>query len=109
MEGFNTIVITDRKREGFYKQFNFIDTVLSFDKIDEAVDLINRNEESVLVPHGSLVEYLGQERVNKITTKFLGIEIYLSGKEISTRRCFCLKHPTSKFLKRLKDQKTLIG
>ncbi len=66
MEGFQTSVITDTKREKFYQQFNFIDKVLAFKDIDEAVDLINSEEDSVLIPHGSLVEYLGQERVNKI-------------------------------------------
>ncbi|BBG24491.1 formate--phosphoribosylaminoimidazolecarboxamide ligase [Sulfuracidifex tepidarius] len=91
MEGFNTIVITDRKREGFYKQFNFIDTVLSFDKIDEAVDLINRNEESVLVPHGSLVEYLGQERVNKITTKIFGNRNIFEWEGNQHKKMFLLK------------------
>jgi len=72
MEGFQTSVITDTKREKFYQQFNFIDEVLAFKDIDEAVDLINSEEDSVLIPHGSLVEYLGQERVNKIKIKIYG-------------------------------------
>lgn len=72
MEGFQTSVITDIKREKFYQQFNFIDEVLAFKDIDEAVDLINSEEDSVLIPHGSLVEYLGQERVNKIKIKIYG-------------------------------------
>ncbi len=72
MEGLNTAVITDARRADFYRQFSFIDKVLAFGKIDEAVDLINGVEDSVLIPHGSLVEYLGQDRVNKIKIKIFG-------------------------------------
>lgn len=91
MEGFNTIVITDRKRENFYKQFGFIDSVLPFDKIDETVDLINRDQESVLIPHGSLVEYLGQERVNRITTKIFGNRNIFEWEGNQHKKMFLLK------------------
>ncbi|MFP3162787.1 MAG: formate--phosphoribosylaminoimidazolecarboxamide ligase [Acidianus hospitalis] len=72
-EGFTTSVITDKNRENFYKRFNFIDEVRSYNSLDEALDLINKNnEESVFIPHGSLIEYLGMDRVKRIKTPIFG-------------------------------------
>lgn len=72
-EGFKTTVITDKKRENFYKNFYFIDFILSYKDLDDAVIKINSlKEDGILIPHGSLVEYLGKERVSKIETKIFG-------------------------------------
>jgi len=72
-EGFKTTVITDKKRENFYKNFYFIDFILSYEDLDDAVIKINSlKDDGILIPHGSLVEYLGKERVSKIETKIFG-------------------------------------
>ncbi|MEM3220798.1 MAG: DUF1246 domain-containing protein, partial [Saccharolobus sp.] len=68
-ENFKTAIITDELRVKFYKNFNFIDVVLPYNDLNEALTQINSLEqEGILIPHGSLVEYLGKERVEKIKT-----------------------------------------
>ncbi|WP_238699102.1 formate--phosphoribosylaminoimidazolecarboxamide ligase [Saccharolobus sp. E5-1-F] len=72
-EGFQTMVITDNRRKEFYKNFSFIDYILAYTNLDEAVSLINEiKDNGILIPHGSLVEYLGKERVDRIETKIFG-------------------------------------
>ncbi|WP_338599953.1 formate--phosphoribosylaminoimidazolecarboxamide ligase [Sulfolobus tengchongensis] len=72
-EGFQTAVVADKKREDFYRNFSFIDNILSYDSLDNAVIQINKMKDNgILIPHGSLVEYLGKERVDKIQTKIFG-------------------------------------
>lgn len=72
-EGFKTALVTPEKRLKFYKQFPFIDEVYGYKNEDEAVEYINRfSDTGILIPHGSLVEYVGPERVSKIKTKIFG-------------------------------------
>ncbi|MEM0373315.1 MAG: formate--phosphoribosylaminoimidazolecarboxamide ligase [Sulfolobaceae archaeon] len=71
-EGFETAVITESKRLNFYKQFWFIDKILTFESLDQAVSNINLLHDSVFIPHGSLVEYLGMDRVRKINVRIFG-------------------------------------
>ncbi|MFP3201786.1 MAG: formate--phosphoribosylaminoimidazolecarboxamide ligase [Sulfolobus sp.] len=72
-EGFKTVQITPKNRVNFYNQFPFMDTVIGYDNEDEAVNKINEYENNgVLIPHGSLVEYIGSETVKRIKTKIFG-------------------------------------
>ncbi|AAY80086.1 formate--phosphoribosylaminoimidazolecarboxamide ligase [Sulfolobus acidocaldarius] len=72
-EGFKTVQITPKNRVNFYSQFSFIDEILGYNNEDEAVEFVNKySNRGALIPHGSLVEYVGSERVSKITTKIFG-------------------------------------
>jgi len=72
-EGFKTIQITPENRVKFYSQFPFIDKVIGYRNEDEAVNYINKyTDNGILIPHGSLVEYIGSERVKEISTKIFG-------------------------------------
>ncbi len=71
-EKFNTAIITDAKRESFYKRFDFIDKYLVYNNFDDAVNNINSINDSIFIPHGSLIEYLGMDRVNKIRVPIFG-------------------------------------
>ncbi|AWR97214.1 formate--phosphoribosylaminoimidazolecarboxamide ligase [Acidianus sulfidivorans JP7] len=71
-EGFNNIVLSDERREKFYKRFQFIDKVKKYSDLDQAVLLINEERDSVFVPHGSLIEYLKMERVKRIEIPIFG-------------------------------------
>ena len=72
-EGFKTVQITPKNRVNFYSQFPFMDNIIGYDNEDEAVNKINEYENNgVLIPHGSLVEYIGSERVKRIKTKIFG-------------------------------------
>ncbi|AWR99483.1 formate--phosphoribosylaminoimidazolecarboxamide ligase [Metallosphaera hakonensis] len=71
-EGFKTSIVVNKEREGFYKRFGFIDDFQAYKNEDEAIELINRNPDSVFIPHGSLIEYMGMDRVSKIKTPIFG-------------------------------------
>lgn len=71
-EGFKTLVITEEKRKRFYSQFNFIDEYIAYNNPDEVVEKLNSYDNVFLVPHGSLIEYFGKERVEKLRVKIFG-------------------------------------
>ena len=68
MEGLETAVITEKSRESLYRQFGFIDHVLSYQEPDQAVDLLN-SAGDVIVPHGSLIEHIGLAKASKLKDK----------------------------------------
>lgn len=77
-EGFKTAVVTDYVRKKFYENFYFIDSILGYENLDKAITQINSlGRDSILVPHGSLVEYLGKERVSKIDVKIFWKQKYI--------------------------------
>ncbi|QKR01010.1 formate--phosphoribosylaminoimidazolecarboxamide ligase [Metallosphaera tengchongensis] len=71
-EGFQTEIVVDKKRQSFYKRFPFIDKFHVYSNEDEAVSLINNIQDSIFIPHGSLIEYIGMERVSKIRIPIFG-------------------------------------
>jgi 5-formaminoimidazole-4-carboxamide-1-(beta)-D-ribofuranosyl 5'-monophosphate synthetase len=86
-EGFKTLNIVDTSRYDFYKNFNFIDEILIYRDLDEAVELINKNIDSIFIPHGSLIEYLGINRVSKIKTKIFGNKYIFPWESDQKKKC----------------------
>ncbi len=73
-EGFKTLIITTPNREQFYKRFPFIDqhvVIPTFEKFPE-VDAQLKEQNVILIPHGTFVAYLGIEGNKKITTPYFG-------------------------------------
>ncbi|WP_143701281.1 formate--phosphoribosylaminoimidazolecarboxamide ligase [Vulcanisaeta thermophila] len=71
--GFNTIAIAKPGTAWFYRQFNFINEVLEveFSDFESVIDyLVRRN--SLLIPHGSYVEYVGWRRALSMPIPTLG-------------------------------------
>lgn len=73
-EGFKTILVSDTKRINLYSRFNFIDKIIEipsfadFPKIEK--ELISQN--SILIPHGTFVAYLGMEENKKMKIPYYG-------------------------------------
>jgi 5-formaminoimidazole-4-carboxamide-1-(beta)-D-ribofuranosyl 5'-monophosphate synthetase len=73
-EGFKTLIITTLDRTEFYKRFKFIDKVLAvksfseYRKIEEQL----KDENAILIPHGSFVAYMGTENNKKISIPYFG-------------------------------------
>lgn len=73
-EGFKTLLVTTENRKDFYNRFTFIDTVitvpnfLSYKSIEQKV----KNKNTILIPHGSFVAYLGVEGNKKISIPYFG-------------------------------------
>ncbi|MBI2338737.1 formate--phosphoribosylaminoimidazolecarboxamide ligase [Candidatus Daviesbacteria bacterium] len=83
-EGFKTAVVATPPRIPLYKSYdNFIDEVLEinswkdFPKLEE--DLIKRD--SVIIPHGSFVAYLGMEENKKMEVPYFGNKKVLDWEE----------------------------
>lgn len=73
-EGFKTLAVTLPNRLPFYKNFSFIDEIITipsfaeFGKLEK--ELLKRD--IILVPHGSFVAYLGIEKNKKLSIPYFG-------------------------------------
>lgn len=82
-EGFKTILITIPKNKNFYSTFPFIDEIITiesfkdFPKIEE--DLKRKN--TILIPHGSFVAYLGSEKNKNMSVPYFGNKAVLDWEE----------------------------
>ena len=67
-EGFETILFTKENRREFYDSFNIANQIEIVEKYQDVLDQNEKNEELILVPHGSFVAYLSLAKIimNKI-------------------------------------------
>lgn len=92
-EGFSTLVITLPDRTNFYQRFSFIDKIETipsysdFPKIEEK--LIKQNV--ILVPHGSIVAYLGLDKNKKMKVPYFGNKAILDWEADRSRQRLWLK------------------
>ena len=83
-EGFKTAVIATPKRSTLYKLYeNFIDEIILVDKWSDfpklEKELIKRN--SIVIPHGSFVAYLGMDENKKMKVPYFGNKLVLDFEE----------------------------
>lgn len=86
-EGFKTVCVCVRGEEHIYKHFGVADEIIvleSFkDCFDIEDDLIKKN--SIIIPHGSFVSYLGWERVLDIRAMHYGSKAILEWESDRTK------------------------
>ncbi len=73
-EGFKTLLVTILEREDFYSCYKFIDkivTVKSYSQYSK-IEATLKDENVILIPHGSFVAYLGAENNKKIKIPYFG-------------------------------------
>ncbi len=72
--GFKTIAIARDQVAWFYKRFNFIDEVWisEYPELPKLADRLVR-ENAILIPHGSMVEYVGWKRLMEIPVPIHGV------------------------------------
>ena len=75
-EGFKTILICEKRREGLYRRFRFIDELVMVDSFAELLDqrcrrILEQNG-AVLIPHGTLVAQMDPEQIESIRTPVFG-------------------------------------
>lgn len=83
-EGFKTAIVATPDRTSLYCAYNnFIDDILKVDKWSDfpklEKDLIKRN--SIIIPHGSFVAYLGMDENKKMKTAYFGNKLVLDWEE----------------------------
>jgi len=73
-EGFKTLIVTTHDREDFYRRFKFIDKILTVKSFSqyEKIESQLKDENVILIPHGSFVAYLGAENNKKIAIPYFG-------------------------------------
>jgi 5-formaminoimidazole-4-carboxamide-1-(beta)-D-ribofuranosyl 5'-monophosphate synthetase len=75
-EGFRTILICERKREKLYRRFSFIDEFVLVDSFSEVIDKrcsdILRENNAVIIPHGTLIAQMNSLDIESIKTPIFG-------------------------------------
>jgi len=75
-EGLKTILVCEKKREKLYKRFPFIDELIIVDSFKEILDQkcqsILKENNTVLIPHGTLVAQMSSEEIESIKTPVFG-------------------------------------
>jgi 5-formaminoimidazole-4-carboxamide-1-(beta)-D-ribofuranosyl 5'-monophosphate synthetase len=107
-EGFRTLLVSTPKRAEFYRRFPFVDDIIPLESLSRfstvEPELLERN--TILIPHGSFVAYLGSEGNRNVKVPYFGNKRVLDWEEdrqlqrrwlehadIQVPRQFCLDGP----------------
>ena len=75
-EGLKTLLICEKKRKGLYKRFKFIDELIFVDSFSEILEQkcesVLRKNNSILIPHGTLIAQMNSEQIESIKTPVFG-------------------------------------
>ena len=75
-EGLKTILVCEKKREKLYRRFPFIDELIIVDSfkeiLEEKTQLILKENDAVLIPHGTLIAQMNSEEIESIKTPIFG-------------------------------------
>lgn len=69
-EGFKTLVVCKKNMEAVYKSFRVADEVLIVEDFKEVLDM--KFKDTIFIPHGSFVEYIGYKNINNSELKIFG-------------------------------------
>jgi len=75
-EGLETLLICEKKRESLYRRFKFIDELVLVDTFSEILEqkcesILQKNN-SVLIPHGTLIAQMDSKQIESIKTPIFG-------------------------------------
>ncbi len=73
-EGFPTLLFAIKENAEFYKQFSFIDTIITLDSYKEVTTYPTmwNKKKLIIIPHGSFVAYLGEEGNRQLHIPYFG-------------------------------------
>ena len=75
-EGFKTILVCEKKREKLYRRFPFIDEFILVDSfrdiLDEKVQRPLEQNNSIIIPHGTLIAQMNSEEIESIKIPIFG-------------------------------------
>jgi 5-formaminoimidazole-4-carboxamide-1-(beta)-D-ribofuranosyl 5'-monophosphate synthetase len=75
-EGFRTLLVSERRRLGLYRRFDFIDEILEVDSFSEILgDRCHRRlrqTNAILIPHGTLISQMKSDEIEKIDMPVFG-------------------------------------
>jgi len=75
-EGLKTLLVCEKKRERLYRRFPFIDQLILVDSFTEILDqkcqsILEQND-SVLIPHGTLIAQMSSKQIESIKNPIFG-------------------------------------
>ena len=80
-EGLKTVLVCEKKREKLYRRFNFIDEFIFVDSfvdvLDQKVSSVLEQNNSILIPHGTLIAQMNTEQIESIKTPVFGNKMIL--------------------------------
>ena len=80
-EGLKTVLVCEKKREKLYRRFNFIDEFILVDSfvdvLDQKVSSVLEQNNSILIPHGTLIAQMNTEQIESIKTPVFGNKMIL--------------------------------
>ena len=75
-EGFKTVLLCEKKREHLYRRFKFIDEIFLMDSFlelfEQNCESMLQENNSILIPHGTLVSQMSSEQIESIKTPVFG-------------------------------------
>lgn len=73
-EGFKTICVCQKGKEGPYKSYKVADEIILIDSLNDFFQIEKQliDQKAILIPHGSFVSYLGWEKVQDIKVMHYG-------------------------------------
>jgi len=75
-EGLETLLICEKRRESLYRRFKFIDELVLVDSFSEILEQkcesILQENNSVLIPHGTLIAQMDSKQIESIKTPVFG-------------------------------------
>ena len=75
-EGFKTLLICEKKRASLYRRFKFIDELILVDAFSEIIqqkcESILQKNNSILIPHGTLIAQMNPKQIESIKTPIFG-------------------------------------
>ncbi len=73
-EGFETIAICLKGKEKPYKSFGVADKIITIDSYNDFMNVQDEliKENAILIPHASLIAYLGTDKVNELKVPYFG-------------------------------------
>ena len=80
-EGLKTLLICEKRREKLYRRFSFIDEFILVDSfvevLDQKVSSVLEQNNSILIPHGTLIAQMNTEQIESIKTPVFGNKMIL--------------------------------
>jgi 5-formaminoimidazole-4-carboxamide-1-(beta)-D-ribofuranosyl 5'-monophosphate synthetase len=75
-EGFRTLLVCENRRKNLYQRFKFIDELVVVDNFtqisDSSVLSILQKNESILIPHGTLISSMNSDQIESVKVPFFG-------------------------------------
>lgn len=110
-EGLKTILVCEKKRERLYRRFGFIDEFIMVDSFMEVLDqkctsILEKNN-SVLIPHGTLIAQMSSEQIESIKIPIFGNKMILRWESDRTMKEKLMKEAQLKLPKTISSPKDI--